>query len=257
MAVDLPSLDEIGLDRSSRRSGPEEANAHGAVPRLNAEAELSRALSYRVPVVVIDLDGRPVVAPGESGISGSTESSRVVADRRLGDVELGRDRGDAHSALKPLGHQLTHDPRRMLWPRSAVVAFRTHGLCSGTSTAGSSNGKTPVSGTGYRGSSPCPAASSAIRNHIGRVRCKSGRYAGFLLSSQACNTPAHYRSRRPALRSERAQVRVQVGQRGRVRPRPLRDEAAGVLEVVRAAHRQRGRYPSVVEVEGAEVGLFH
>jgi hypothetical protein len=130
MAVHLASLDEVGLDRSGRRSGPEESNAYSAVPGLTTKAELSRAVPYRVPLVVIGLDGRPVIAPGEPGIGRSTKAPRVVADRRLGKAELGRDFGDAHSTLELLGHKLPHDPGSVLRPWASVVGFRSHGLCS-------------------------------------------------------------------------------------------------------------------------------
>src|SRR5918995_3553822 len=57
----------------------------------------------------------------------------------------------------------------------------------------------------------------------------------------------------PAL--ERGQVRALVSQRGRIGRGVLPDEAAGVLEVVGAAHRQRCRHPAAVEVEGGEVAV--
>src|SRR5687767_3286976 len=68
MAIDLASLDEIGVDRSRCGSGFEKPDSYRTVPGLRTEAEPPRAFPYRVPLVVIPLNGRPVVATRESRI---------------------------------------------------------------------------------------------------------------------------------------------------------------------------------------------
>jgi hypothetical protein len=169
VAVNLSSPHQVKLDRCGSRPGKQQSDPHCAVPGIRAETERASAVSYGVPLVVVPLDRRPVVPTGESRISRLAQPPRVVADRRLCDVEFERDVGMLSPRSIPSATRSRITPDGYRGPRRRLSGSALTGYPQPI-VAGSSNGKTPVSGTGYRGSSPCPAASYPLQQKKSTLR---------------------------------------------------------------------------------------
>jgi hypothetical protein len=87
----------------TRRNRP---SLHGIGPRPGREAELLRALALGVTLVVVGLNGLPVVAPGEALIQRITQLPLVVSDRPLGDAKQPGNLLDAPALLEQLANPL-------------------------------------------------------------------------------------------------------------------------------------------------------
>ena len=155
------SPNEVGLDRCSTWSRSQQSRPDGTMPTLDAEAKVARAVADRVPCVVVALYLDRVVATCESLICQHAETPSVVANGRFHEAEVRGNRRDRVTARQPLGDGLPGDAGRICRTSPRYVGF-PHGGYAQTSIGGSSNGKTPASGAGYRGSSPCPPVTLLI-----------------------------------------------------------------------------------------------
>jgi hypothetical protein len=164
-----------GARECARPSGVATADVRG----LTLGRTRTRAHTHgRVALVVVSLDPSPVVAARETLVGDLSDPPCVVANGRFDDPS-----SEAIAAtLIPRSSRSATSVRITPGDRFGRVRRLSPAESTGypqDDAAGSSNGKTPVSGTGYRGSSPCPAASSASCQAATRTGRGSRLFAGF------------------------------------------------------------------------------